>query len=210
MEGAGGIGSSDRKRMTTDEELMAAYAAGDEAAFDELFRRTAPLVLRSMRRGYVREPDAQDLLQQTFLQLHRSRRDYRTGAPLRPWLMTIARNVKRDHFRRERRRDAFAPLVEDFGRDDPRFRRGDLRDVLARAVDRLPATLAAIVRARWFEERSYDEIARSLGISRGAAKVRAHRACRALRTILAPRNGAVPVPPSRNPNGPGSVDPTGP
>lgn len=195
--------------MMSDEELMAAYAAGDEGAFDEIFRRYSHLVLGYMRRGYLPAADAQDLVQQTFLQLHRARRDYRAGDPLRPWLMTIARNVKRDHFRRLHRREAFEPILDELGRDDPGFRRIDLREALASAVDRLPAPLAAIVRARWFEERGYDEIAKSLGISRGAAKVRAHRACRALRTILAARKEAAMEPPAGNPAVPRSVDPLG-
>jgi RNA polymerase sigma-70 factor (ECF subfamily) len=197
--------------MKSDEELMVAYAAGDGAAFDTLFDRYAGLVLGYMRRGYLSRTDAQDLAQQTFLQLHRARRDYKAGAPLRPWLMTIARNVKRDHFRKQSRRDVMAPLLEDLGRSDVRFERGDLRELLGRAIERLPKTLGIVVRARWLEERSYDEIGRELGISPGAAKVRAHRACRALRTILTSDNRPGPGQPASepgNPAPPGRVDPS--
>src|SRR5215211_6971161 len=70
----------------TDETLMAAYIAGDRAAFDQLFARHAPALLGMMRR-HVRSGDlANDLLQQTFLQLHRARFDFKQGALLRPWL----------------------------------------------------------------------------------------------------------------------------
>ncbi|MHC4938543.1 MAG: RNA polymerase sigma factor [Planctomycetota bacterium] len=188
---------------------MAQYAAGRREAFDELFRRYATLVLGYMRRGYVTDADAHDLTQQTFLQLHRARRDYRPEQPLRPWLMTIARNAKRDFFRRQRRREPLESLPEELGRVDRRVERSDVREEIARSIERLPPALATIVRARWFEHRTYQEIADLLGISPGAAKVRAHRACRALRTILTAESfedGSSRQ--SRNPRSPPSVDPT--
>ncbi len=56
--------------MRTDDELMAAYLAGETSAFDELFRRYALPLLRALRRRLDAE-DEHDVLQQTFLQLHR-------------------------------------------------------------------------------------------------------------------------------------------
>src|SRR5215467_14772428 len=91
-------------RMRSDEELMLAYANGDESAFRELFRRYAPMLLRLCTRQVGRPADAQDLVQQTFLQLHRARRDFRADMRLRPWIMTIALNLARDLLRRRGRR----------------------------------------------------------------------------------------------------------
>ena len=85
---------------------MAAYVGGDRSAFAVLFERYAPRLLRLMQRDLGRGEDAHDLVQQTFLQLHRARRDFRAGAKLRPWLFTIALNLKRQHFRRQGRRPA--------------------------------------------------------------------------------------------------------
>ena len=93
---------------------MGAYQRGDHGAFEELFARYAALVTGYMRRGYRSEHDAQDLTQQTFLHLHRGRHDYRAGAPLRPWLMTIARNVLRDRIRHT---DPFRDRGWDIGGD---------------------------------------------------------------------------------------------
>jgi len=164
---------------------MLAYASGDGAAFDELFRRYHALVGRYMRRGYFTEADAQDLTQQVFLQLHRARRDYRPGMQLRPWLMTIARNLKRDHIRRERRRPRFTALPDEpVGAAERDEDRGALREALGNALRRLPGSLRRVVEARWFEHLSHVEISRRLGISESAAKVRMHRAYRALRRIL--------------------------
>ena len=78
---------------------MAAYADGDHAAFRELFARNAPLLTRVVRSQVASDDECRDLVQQTFLQLHRARRDYRKGEPLRPWLLTIAYNLCRDRWR---------------------------------------------------------------------------------------------------------------
>jgi RNA polymerase sigma-70 factor (ECF subfamily) len=159
----------------TDEELM------------ELFLRYAPLVHRLMRRGYRSEHDAQDLTQQVFLQVHRARKDYRPPRPVRPWIVTIARNVLRDRIRQERRRPAALPLVEEpptggSAQDDV-----ERREAIAGALRRLPRTLRTVIEARWLRQKSYGEIARELGISAAAARVRAHRGYRALRCMLEER-----------------------
>lgn len=167
---------------------MRAWAAGEEAAFEEIFARYGDFVLGYMRRGYRPKEDARDLTQQTFLQLHRARKDFRGDRPLRPWLMTIARNVLRDHLRRERRRiltDGIEGVLRDRGTAADEPERLALRDALAGAVARLPASLRAVVEGHWNEHRSYAELARRLGTTRAAVKVRAHRAYRALRKMLA-------------------------
>jgi RNA polymerase sigma-70 factor, ECF subfamily len=62
--------------MSSDEELMAAYVTGDASAFSEIVRRYAPVLERFMRRGLYQSEDAEDLVQQTFLQVHRARKDF--------------------------------------------------------------------------------------------------------------------------------------
>jgi DNA-directed RNA polymerase specialized sigma24 family protein len=90
--------------LRSDEQLMAAYVAGDGAAFRVIFERYAPVLMRAMLRElYVRE-EANDLVQQTFLQLHRARADFDAGQKLKPWIFTIAMNLKREYFRRKKRR----------------------------------------------------------------------------------------------------------
>ena len=99
--------------------------------------------------------------------------------------MTIARNVKHDHWRRVLRRPLPQTLLEDpVGRPLAMEDTGELRDALERAVETLPESMRAVIRAFWFEDKSHTEIAASLGISRGAVKVRAHRAYAKLRQVL--------------------------
>jgi RNA polymerase sigma-70 factor (ECF subfamily) len=162
---------------------MRAYVAGDHDAFTALFERHAGRVLARMQRS-VDAATARDLTQQTFLQLHRARRDFRDGAAVRPWLMTIAGNVLRDQLRRTARRPGGLPLLDEppapAGVEDAAETRAAVLD----AVDGLPESQRVVVRGHWLEHRSHAEIARELGISRGAVKVRAHRAYQTLRRVL--------------------------
>lgn len=90
--------------VRTDEELMADYRAGDRSAFRELYDRYAPVLERTMLRDLWHPEEARDLVQQTFLQLHRARHDFDPNQKLRPFIFTIALNLKREHFRRIKRR----------------------------------------------------------------------------------------------------------
>src|SRR5439155_19951011 len=87
----------------TDEELMSAYVAGDARAFERLFARLAPRVhgffLRSFRDASV----ADDLLQVTFMKVHRAREQYRADLKIAPWLFAVAARVRLDELRRRLR-----------------------------------------------------------------------------------------------------------
>ena len=173
--------------MRTDEELMAAYVAGNAAAFRELFDRHSPVLLRVMRHQLRRPEDARDLVQQTFLQLHRSRNDFREGALLRPWLFTIAMNLKREYFRRAGRRPE-SPLELD-GRSDPVVApRGheqlEASDALEFALGKLPEDQREVISLHWLAGIPLPEVASLVGASVSAVKVRAHRGYAAMRRAL--------------------------
>jgi RNA polymerase sigma-70 factor (ECF subfamily) len=171
--------------MQSDEELMKAYVEGDETAFAELFARYGALLLRVMRRQIINEDDASELVQQTFLQMHRARRDFEPGRKLRPWLMTIAFNLKREYFRRRMRR----PEAQ-LDHDPPASDRGDPVDRaseaqrLRRALARLPEGQRDVIAMHWFEELSFNEVAEVMGLTVSAVKVRAHRGYQTLRRAL--------------------------
>jgi RNA polymerase sigma-70 factor (ECF subfamily) len=173
--------------VQSDEELMAAYVAGDRAAFRVLFDRYAPILYRVMLRQLRAAEEAHDLVQQTFLQLHRARFDFRQGAKLRPWIFTIALNLKREHFRRTRRRPE-APLELD-GRKDPATNGESPLDreearALRLAIEGLPPDQREVIELHWFEGLSFPEVAEIVGAGLSAVKVRAHRGYRRLREEL--------------------------
>ena len=82
----------------TDEVLMAAYLKGDMSAFAELFRRYTPVLERLLWRSL--RDEVPDFVQQTFLHVHRARHTFAEGALFRPWVVSIAINLKHEqrHF----------------------------------------------------------------------------------------------------------------
>src|SRR5512142_3009128 len=98
----------------SDESLMQAYADGDERAFERLFERLNARVHGFFLRAFRSQGVADDLMQETFLRLHRARRDYQSHLPLNPWLFSIAARVRIDEWvRRGRsREDIDGDLVE--------------------------------------------------------------------------------------------------
>jgi RNA polymerase sigma-70 factor (ECF subfamily) len=177
------------RAMRSDEELMRAYAGGDQTALRELFERYAPILLRVVQRQVGRGPDAQDIVQQTFLQLHRARRDFRADTRFRPWIMTIALNLARDVLRRRGRRPE-QPLEE---QALPAAEAGPDREVARRvraALRGLPRDQREVIELHWFDELSFNEIAAIVGASSGAVRVRAHRGYVALRKTLEDREAS--------------------
>ena len=167
--------------------LMVAYQAGELAAFDELYALLAPK-LRGYLSSLTWNPSlAEDLLQETFLQIHRSRRTYMPLRPAQPWAFAIARHVFLMDRRATARRSKFEsgqlddlpeipvpPSIEQLGT------RADVRKALAcLADDRREAVLLHHV---W--GFSFGEIGAMLGIREGTAKLRAYRAINTLREML--------------------------
>ena len=173
-----------------DEDLMAAYVAGDEQAFDELFRRYSPVLLGFFRRRRFQPADCHDLVQQTFLRLHRVRAQFRHGERVRPWLFTLARNLGCDELRRVNRRaercgDVDGGWVSSFSA--PPTTRGDDARVLARALARLSQPEQHLIDEHFAQERSFHELAVRHGVQAATLRVRAHRARSKLRALLTGR-----------------------
>jgi RNA polymerase sigma-70 factor (ECF subfamily) len=123
--------------------------------------------------------------------MHRARHDYRPAARFRPWLLTIALNLVREQYRkRGRRKEQALESGEDLpdgDGHDPVEARDELKQRAARlraALASLPEAQREVIELHWFEESPYEEIARILGVSAAAVRVRAHRGYERLREIL--------------------------
>lgn len=173
--------------MRTDEELMAAFAGGEVGALGELFRRNhARMVDACVARGAPR-CDAEDVVQETFVRLHVAARSYRVGEPVRPWLLTILHNVRRDGLRAIARRphseidfDALASTTDTARPLEQR----ETVVLVRRALRALSPVLREVVEQHWLEDQDFDEVAAASGVASGTLRVRAHRARHALREVL--------------------------
>jgi RNA polymerase sigma factor (sigma-70 family) len=174
----------------SDEQLMAAYVAGDASAFRVLFERYAPQLFRLVRRRVASDDEARDLVQQTLLHMHRARHDFRADSRVRPWLFTIAVNLVREHYRKRGRRreqalEPDAPLPADSSAAPDAH--GESRERAARvraALSQLPDQQREVIELHWFEHSPYEEIATIVGASVAAVRVRAHRGYLRLRELL--------------------------
>ena len=162
---------------------MTAYQAGSMAAFEALYASLAPALLAYLTALARDRTMAQDLLQETFLQIHRSRRAYRPGLPVRPWAFTIARHVWLMDCRQRRRRprpDGDLPELPVPAEVEALAERDGLRRALeAMLPDRREAVLLHHV---W--GFSFAEIGQMLGIRPEAAKLRSSRGMGDLRRVL--------------------------
>lgn len=169
---------------------MAAYCEGDSRAFDALFARLAPRVHGFFLRSFQSAAVADDLMQSTFLKLHRAREDWRREDPLRPWLFTIAARVRLDEYRRRKRHpenlddESLAELPQPASAEEP-LASGRAEQVRA-ALDTLPESQRIIVHMHRYEGLTFSEIARALATTEGAVKLRAFRAYEKLRVVLRP------------------------
>jgi RNA polymerase sigma-70 factor (ECF subfamily) len=171
---------------------MDRYAQGDDAAFAELYDLLAPRLLRYLTRQTGNVARAEDLVQQTFMRIHRARGRFLPGAAVVPWAMAIARRLLIDELR-YRKAERLARSLEDEGALDVADRGPSAADLvaasqLARRVQRELAKLPDAQREAFElikeEELSLAEAAAVLGTTVTAVKLRAHRAYQALRSAL--------------------------
>jgi RNA polymerase sigma-70 factor (ECF subfamily) len=165
--------------------LLVAYQAGELAAFERLYATLAGELRRYFSAGM--EPPAsaaQDLVQDTFLEIHRSRHTYLPPLPVRPWVFGIARNVLGRHrrmaWRRSRHEDRHAEADAGRAAAAPTFEARDL----AAALARLPAGRREVWLLHHVHGFSFQQIAERFRIGVGAAKLRSSRAMRTLRAAL--------------------------
>src|ERR1044071_7416884 len=130
---------------------MERYAAGDDAAFAEVYDTVCPRLLAYLRRQTRDTAFAEDVLQQTFLHMHRARGSFIPGSAVFPWAFAIARRLVIDGARRGKR-DLLAKAGDIFGEEAPTSIPGtadqeveakQLAERLQAELSKLPATQRA-------------------------------------------------------------------
>jgi len=168
---------------------MERYAAGDDAAFAAVYDGLAARLFGFLLRQTRDRARAEDVLQQTLLQIHRARDRFLPGAEVTPWAFAIARRLLVDSLRRGKRE-----VLTDDGELDPGKDRGPTADELVQArelAQRIEGVLARLPQSQRTafeliknEGLSVAEAAQVLGTTVAAVKLRAHRAYEALRAAL--------------------------
>jgi RNA polymerase sigma-70 factor, ECF subfamily len=167
------------------EGLMTRYQAGDFDAARSLIDRISPGLHRFFETQAANRTDADDLLQETWLRIHRVRHTYRPDKPLLPWIFAIARRVRVDHYRksartstREQRWDELAESVPTPGTEA--HRADDLGELLAV----LSESQREVLEMMKVAGMSLEEVARATSCSVGSVKQKVHRAYEKLRKTM--------------------------
>ena len=167
------------------EMLMARYQQGDLSAASALIHRVSPQLHRFFTAQSLSRSDADDLLQETWLRIHRVRHTYRSSEPALPWFYAIARHIRVDHYRkairistREQRLEA--EPVHAAADHEPFAKANSLATLLAPLS---PAERETVVMLK-VTGMSLEEVARATSSTVGSVKQKAHRAYKKLRNLL--------------------------
>ena len=184
-----------------DAELARRIAQHDEHAFEALMRRHNRMLYRLARSILKDEADAEDALQEAYFAAYRNMASFRGTSSLSTWLGRIVINEAYARLRKQKRAAvvvSFATAerggqsIEEGAMDDERVERPDtaamraeLRRLLERKIDELPAQFRTVFMLRDVEELSVEETAECLDVPAATVRTRAFRARALLRASLA-------------------------
>jgi RNA polymerase sigma-70 factor, ECF subfamily len=173
-------------------DCMIDYQSGRIDGFERLYAALAPALRRFLAAGLRDAGSADDLLQETFLEIHRARRTYLSPLPVRPWAFGVAKNVLRRHRRsaaRRATREEAARAVDPPTPAPPPAAPAPSERALMDAVDSLPPGRREAWVLHHLHGLSFRQIAARMRIGVTAAKLRSSRASKALRAALGARPG---------------------
>ena len=170
-------------------ELVARLRAGDEDAYEALFRRHSGAMMSVARRFLGDTDDAADAVQDAFVSAFKAIDRFGGTSRLGTWLHRIAVNACLMKLR-TRKRSRLVPLDEAHAPtcwpEDDRLGRAEVADRVRACIDRLPPAYRTVIRLRDLDGLDTAEAADRLGTNEGVVKVRLHRARQALKALLEP------------------------
>ncbi len=183
----------DGVEIASDEQLLGDFVAGSDVAFTVLVERYGPDLYQFVARFVRVSAVAEDVVQETFLQVYRSAEGFDPARRFRPWLFTIAANKARDHIRgRTRKKEVSLStssatddgdgvsyldfLSDDGGTPTDGLEAVESRDAVRAVVSQMPDNLREVLIMAYYQQFPYKEIAEILSVPLGTVKSRLHAA----------------------------------
>ena len=167
------------------EILMARYQQGDFGAATNLIERISPQLHRFFLAQSQSRTDADDLLQETWLRIHKVRHTYRPGEPALPWFYAIARHVRVDHYRKSVRTTVGERQLEAMSKEAATVpTESDHADGLDALLAPLSESQREVIEMLKVAGMSLEEVARATSSSVGSVKQKVHRAYKKLRETM--------------------------
>ena len=206
--------------MVTDEQLLVNYALGDQGAFAVLIQRYQQELFAFLARFVADSAAADDLFQETFIQVHRNAKNFDPERKFRPWLFTIAANRARDHLRATGRHIvtsldnvagggqgrgaggdgdgiAYVDLMDSGHAPPPQeLQHAEDASLVQRVLAELPVHYREVLVMSYFHQFAYKEMAEMLHIPLGTVKSRLHAALAAFAKSYKSRDNAGAAQPS--------------
>ena len=166
------------------EQLMRQYQQADSEAAAILVQSLSPQLYRFFAGPMGSGADAEDMLQDVWLRIHRARHTYRPAEPLLPWVYAIARRVGIDGYRRTRRITSHENAMDVLPEQSAHAGTQSTIPAFDALVAVLPETQREVVTMMKVGGLSLEEVARATSCTVGAVKQKAHRAYETLRKLL--------------------------
>ena len=170
-----------------DSACLKALAEGDHSLFSDLVERWQARLINFFYRSMQNRTDAEDLAQETFLDLYKSAARYRNKGTFNAFIFTLARRRLIDRYRKQARRPLdFVDPTDSFMQQQsrPADVSSEIEDAFQRALTTLPENQRSALLLLQQQGLSYEEIAKSLNASLSAVKTWIHRARTHLRQQL--------------------------
>jgi RNA polymerase sigma-70 factor (ECF subfamily) len=194
-------GKLESSGMLKDEELIELFLQGERSRFRELVERYDQRLLNFIYRLIGDRERAEDLVQETFIRVYKHLRRFDREKKFSTWVYTIASNLAKNELRNRTRNpiilfqnivkdweDDHKPLefIDNSRRPDDLFMKRHLKEMVLKAVEKLPSHHRVVFVLREAEGKSYEEIAEITGCSLGTVKSRLNRARNNFAVIIAP------------------------
>jgi RNA polymerase sigma-70 factor (ECF subfamily) len=163
---------------------MERYQQADLEAAVALIHALSPSLLRYFSSQTGSREKADDLLQETWLRIHRVRHTYRPGERVMPWVYAIAKRVRIDDYRRARRITRHEVLMDALPERPSETEQRDAPLTFDELVSALPESQREVITMLKVGGLSLEEVARATSSTLGAVKQKAHRAYGRLRQLL--------------------------
>lgn len=178
----------------TDEELLESIKAGDIHAFESLVKRYKKKAYYLALKLVGDPAEAKDISQEAFIRVYRARRRFDPNRSFFSWFFTILSNLAKNQLKKRKVRQEYSQNVQEehkstasSGRDSsPEYlmEADETREAVWHAIEKLSFEHREIIVLRHFEDLSYEEIAKALGIPVGSVMSRLYYARKKLKELL--------------------------
>lgn len=172
----------------SDSELIEAFRRGDIRGFNELVKRYQQRIYRVVRRTVSNHEDADDITQEVFVRVYRSLKRFRGEANFYTWVYRIAMNLSLNAIRKKRMKVFIGlehlSMVDTHPGPDEQIGQKEYEQALQAAIDRLPPKQKLVFTLRYYDEMTYEDMAKVLKKSVGGLKANYFHAVKKIQSYV--------------------------